>query len=175
MNYYSDTFSTPLGPFSVAVNHNGQVCATAFGNQDALKARLGRAPLPKSDADGLTLAREQVKAYFAGQLREFDLALAPNGTAFQQRVWEALRRIPYGETRNYAELARELHTAARAVGRANATNPICLIIPCHRVIGSDGSLTGFAFGEEIKRRLLVAEAGFLRDSPRRRGAEAMTR
>ena len=87
------------------------------------------------------------------------MKLAPCGTPFQQSVWTALQRIPFGETRSYGQLATELGNpgAARAVGRANATNPIALIVPCHRVIGSDGSLTGFAFGEDIKRRLLAHE------------------
>jgi len=85
--------------------------------------------------------------------------LAPIGTEFQKRVWDALCAIPVGETRGYAQLAGQLGSpqAARAVGRANATNPICLFVPCHRVIGADGSLTGFAFGEDIKRKLLEHE------------------
>ena len=86
------------------------------------------------------------------------MPLAPAGTAFQQRVWKALLRIPFGRTRSYGEIARELRSSARAVGRANSTNPVCLIVPCHRVIGADGSLTGFAFGEDLKRRLLEHEA-----------------
>jgi methylated-DNA-[protein]-cysteine S-methyltransferase len=102
-------------------------------------------------------AREQVLAYFRGDRRAFALELAPAGTVFQQRVWAALGRIPYGETRSYGELARALRSSPRAVGRANATNPIVLIVPCHRVIGADGALTGFAFGEKIKRRLLDHE------------------
>ena len=98
-------------------------------------------------------------AYFAGKLRKFTLRLAPEGTPFQQKVWSALRRIPFGVTRSYGEIAAQLDNpkASRAVGRANGTNPICLIVPCHRVIGADGSLTGFAYGEKIKRRLLEHE------------------
>ena len=92
-------------------------------------------------------------------LAVFTLKLAPSGTPFQQGVWAALQRIPFGESRSYGQIATELGNpgASRAVGRANATNPIALIVPCHRVIGSDGSLTGFAFGEDIKRRLLAHE------------------
>lgn len=103
----------------------------------------------------------QLAEYFAGARREFDLPLAPRGTAFQQRVWEELRRIPYGETISYAELARRVGRpgASRAVGRANATNPIAVIVPCHRVIGSDGALTGYAGGEPLKRALLELERG----------------
>src|SRR5262249_27128668 len=102
---------------------------------------------------------KQVLDYFAGKRRDFDLELAPQGTPFQQRVWEALQRIPFGATRSYGELAAQLGNAkaSRAVGRANATNPVCVIVPCHRVIGADGSLTGFAYGENLKRKLLEHE------------------
>jgi methylated-DNA-[protein]-cysteine S-methyltransferase len=85
--------------------------------------------------------------------------MAPKGSAFQLRVWQALREIPVGETRSYGELAKGLGSSARAVGRANATNPICVIVPCHRVIGANGDLTGFAFGVEIKQWLLEIERG----------------
>ena len=97
--------------------------------------------------------------YFAGKRQHFTLRLAPQGTPFQQTVWGGLQRIPFGETRSYGQLAADLGlgNASRAVGRANATNPITLYIPCHRVIGADGSLTGYAFGEELKRRLLEHE------------------
>ena len=162
MNIFHDTFLTPAGKFSVALDESGAVIATAFGNLDALRGRLGDCHLLDDNRAGRT-AREQVLAYFAGKRRNFDLPLAATGTAFQQRVWTALRRIPFGATRSYGEIARELGSSPRAVGRANATTPICLIVPCHRVIGADGSLTGFAFGEDIKRQLLDHE---------RRGADA---
>ncbi len=161
MKLSTTTFSTPVGLFSVAVNETGAVVATAFGSVNALQPRLGKChliddTLPSRAADNV---REQVLAYFAGIRREFDLPLAANGTEFQRRVWDALCAIPFGQTRTYGELAAQLGqpTAARAVGRANATNPLCLIVPCHRVIGADGSLTGFAFGEDIKRALLAHE------------------
>jgi methylated-DNA-[protein]-cysteine S-methyltransferase len=102
-------------------------------------------------------AARQLAAYFAGELTAFDLPLAPAGTDFQQRVWSALQTIPYGRTRSYAELAREVRSASRAVGLANGKNPIALIIPCHRVIGSDGSLTGYGGGLDRKRYLLELE------------------
>lgn len=107
----------------------------------------------------LAEARGQLEAYFAGRLRAFDLPLAPNGTEFQLRVWRALRDIPFGATISYAELARRVgNTAAvRAVGAANGRNPIPIIVPCHRVIGSDGSLTGFGGGIDRKRWLLTHE------------------
>jgi methylated-DNA-[protein]-cysteine S-methyltransferase len=108
-------------------------------------------------------AREQLDAYFAGERRDFDLPLAPEGPPFWQEVWDALREIPYGETRSYGELAARIGRpgAARAVGLANGRNPIAIIVPCHRVIGSNRSLTGYAAGVERKRTLLELEAGVL--------------
>ncbi|MBN1165413.1 MAG: methylated-DNA--[protein]-cysteine S-methyltransferase [Candidatus Krumholzibacteriota bacterium] len=101
----------------------------------------------------------QLKAYFKGALRRFDLPLAPSGTPFQKAAWRELRRIPYGETISYGEQARRLGKpgAARAAGAANGRNPISIIIPCHRVIGADGSLVGFGAGVDIKKKLLLRE------------------
>jgi len=101
----------------------------------------------------------QLSAYFRGELREFDLALEPRGTAFQREVWAALREIPWGTTISYGELANRIGrpNASRAVGAANGQNPIPIVIPCHRVIGKDGSLTGFGGGLATKRRLLEIE------------------
>jgi methylated-DNA-[protein]-cysteine S-methyltransferase len=101
----------------------------------------------------------QLREYFAGRRTRFDLPLAPRGTDFQRAVWKALKAIPYGELRSYAEIARAIGKprAVRAVGAANGRNPLPIVVPCHRVVGSDGSLTGFAGGLEIKRRLLVLE------------------
>jgi methylated-DNA-[protein]-cysteine S-methyltransferase len=115
----------------------------------------------RDDTPPLDEARRQLEAYFAGELREFDLPLAPEGSEFQLRVWEQLRAIPYGETISYGELARRVGdpAAARAVGLANGRNPLPVIVPCHRVIGADGALTGFGGGLERKRRLLELEAG----------------
>jgi methylated-DNA-[protein]-cysteine S-methyltransferase len=109
------------------------------------------------------LVAAQLDAYFAGDLRDFDLPLAPAGTAFQQRVWSALRTIGYGRTTTYAGLARAVGNdrAVRAVGLANGRNPISIIIPCHRVVGSNGSLTGYGGGLARKRFLLDHEAGRL--------------
>ena len=105
---------------------------------------------------------EALQRYFAGELREFQLALAPEGTPFQQRVWQELRSIPYGETISYLELARRVGDAhaVRAVGRANGANPIPIVVPCHRVIGADGTLTGYGGGLERKRALLALEARY---------------
>ncbi len=108
----------------------------------------------------------QLAEYFAGQRQQFSLPLAPQGTAFQRSVWQALGQIPYGETISYGELARRLgsHSGARAVGLANGANPLPIIVPCHRVIGADGSLTGFGGGLPLKRALLALEgAACVRD------------
>ncbi len=104
-------------------------------------------------------AVDQLEAYFSGQLTEFDLDLRPAGSAFQQRVWSALRTIPYGETRSYGQIATQIGSpgAARAVGLANGRNPIAIIVPCHRVVGANGSLTGYAAGLDRKRALLEIE------------------
>jgi methylated-DNA-[protein]-cysteine S-methyltransferase len=103
---------------------------------------------------------EQLQEYFRGERQSFDLNLAPRGTGFQLDVWRALQRIPYGETRSYSDIAREIGrpAAVRAVGAANGANPIPIVIPCHRVVGSNGSLTGFGGGIETKRWLLELES-----------------
>lgn len=117
-------------------------------------------PLPPGEAAaGDDPAAAQLAEYFAGGRRQFDLDLDPVGTAFQREVWDALRAIPAGETTSYGALARALHRpgAARAVGAANGANPLPIIVPCHRVIGTDGRLTGYAGGLPIKRALLTLE------------------
>jgi methylated-DNA-[protein]-cysteine S-methyltransferase len=108
-------------------------------------------------------ARDQLDAYFAGERQAFELPLAPEGTPFCQEVWDELRKIPYGETRSYGELAAQIGRprAARAVGLANGRNPIAIVVPCHRVIGANRSLTGYGGGVERKRQLLELEAGVL--------------
>jgi methylated-DNA-[protein]-cysteine S-methyltransferase len=158
MKAYYDTIPTPVGEFSVAIDEAGAVVATAFGSETALRSRLKATDIELLHAPKrIAAARAQVIEYFSGKREGFDLLLAAAGTPFQKRVWTALREIPFGETRSYGALAKTLRSAARAVGRANATNPICLIVPCHRVIGADGSLTGFAFGEGVKLSLLRHE------------------
>jgi methylated-DNA-[protein]-cysteine S-methyltransferase len=155
-SHYS-TFTTPVGPFSVAVDAKGSVVATAFGGKEALEKRLKGGLLVRNEARTARVRRE-VDAWFQGRQRAFTVRLSPAGTVFQKRVWAALRRIPHGTTQSYGDVARSVKSSPRAVGRANATNPICLIVPCHRVIGADGSLTGYAFGEATKRRLIRLEA-----------------
>lgn len=107
----------------------------------------------------LKAAKRQLGEYFAGRRRDFDIPLSPKGTAFQLSVWKALRAIPYGKTRSYGDIARKIGRpkAVRAVGAANGANPISIVVPCHRVIGSDGSLTGYGGGLSRKRRLLALE------------------
>jgi methylated-DNA-[protein]-cysteine S-methyltransferase len=115
--------------------------------------------------------KHQLAAYFAGQLQQFDLPLQLQGTAFQQRVWEELNRIPYGSTISYGELARRVGNpnASRAVGLANGRNPVSLIVPCHRVIGANSKLTGYGGGLSRKEALLTFESAVLRDGPQRLG------
>jgi len=114
----------------------------------------------REDRGPFTEVVQQLAAYFAGELTEFDLPLAPRGTAFQMEVWQQLRQIPYGVTISYGELARRINNpaASRAVGLANGANPIGIVIPCHRVIGANGKLTGFGGGMDAKRFLLEWES-----------------
>jgi methylated-DNA-[protein]-cysteine S-methyltransferase len=154
---------SPLGPLMLRAT-DGALTAIVFGN-----AVFGNAPDPateRSRADDAVLgaAASQLREYFEGSRTEFDLQLRPAGTSFQRTVWAALRTIPYGATCSYGLLARRVDRpmAARAIGRANGSNPIPIVIPCHRVIGADGSLTGYAGGVDIKRRLLEHESGAYR-------------
>jgi methylated-DNA-[protein]-cysteine S-methyltransferase len=151
---------SPIGPLTL-VAAGGRLVALYMDDQ---RHRPGAGELgePGLASDGpFAAAAAQLSAYFAGQLTEFDLPLAPSGTQFQQRVWAALQQIPYGRTWSYGELARQIGSpaASRAVGLANGKNPIALVIPCHRVIGSDGSLTGYGGGLDRKRFLLDLETG----------------
>src|SRR3954471_24706008 len=154
------TWRSPLGELLLA------------GDEQALRALH----LPNRHARGqgwiaakapFATAVEQLEEYFAGERTAFDLPLAAAGSRFEQAVWAALSEIPYGETRSYGDVARAIGRPdrARAVGVANARNPIAIIVPCHRVIGSDGSLTGYGGGLERKRALLDLEQGALQLSP----------
>jgi methylated-DNA-[protein]-cysteine S-methyltransferase len=142
---------SPAGPLTL-VERDGALAQLSFGAHGDAQAT----PL-------LQRAVAQLNEYFAGSRRSFDLPLAPSGTEFQLACWRALAEIPYGETRSYGEQARHIGRPdrARAVGAANGANPIAIILPCHRVIGADGSLVGFGGGLETKRRLLDLEAGIL--------------
>lgn len=149
--------ATPVGRLRL-VGDEGALREIAFPNRVSGPDRLPNDSPPLGSL--LREAVRQLEAYFAGELERFDLPLAPEGTAFQRDVWSLLREIPYGETASYGELARRLGrpAASRAVGAANGRNPIPIVIPCHRVLGADGSLTGFGGGLPVKRRLLALEA-----------------
>jgi methylated-DNA-[protein]-cysteine S-methyltransferase len=160
------TLPSPVGKLTVAATEYGIAALYFQQHTYGHSARERRAWEPDDGGSNLASraladARDQLAAYFAGRLREFDLPLDPQGTPFQLRVWEALREIPYGETRSYGQIARRLgHAgASRAVGAANGRNPISIVVPCHRVIGANGSLTGYGGGMERKRWLLSLEAG----------------
>ncbi len=146
--------ATPLGRFLAVLDGAGALVALEF---DAAASRWRDLPCVERHAQRVS---DELGRYFAGELRSFTLARAAAGTPFQQRVWDELVRIPYGETISYAELARRIGEprAVRAVGRANGANPIAIVVPCHRVIGADGTLTGYAGGLEKKRALLALEA-----------------
>jgi methylated-DNA-[protein]-cysteine S-methyltransferase len=157
MNWYTTTVDSPCGPLICVVDEDGAVVHIAFSQgRDAQK--ISTLELIE-DAGRTAEVRRQLDEYFAGQREEFDLRLAPRGTPFELSVWEELRRIPFGETRSYADIARALGkpAATRAVGRANGANPLPIVVPCHRVIGSNGSLTGFGGGLDNKVRLLELE------------------
>ena len=149
--------ASPVGSLMLA----GADDALAFvGFATGSRARVPEAGWERRD-DAFDAAARQLDEYFAGKRRRFNLLLRPTGTPFQLAVLAALRAIPYGETRSYAQIAATIGkpAAVRAVGAANARNPLPVVIPCHRVIGSNGSLTGFGGGLDAKRRLLALEAG----------------
>ena len=146
---------SPLGDILLARNDAGISHIVFQEGTTALTPKPGWIQDPTAFED----IAVQLDAYFAGELTDFDLPLAPEGTSFQLTVWEALKSIPYGETISYGELAQEIGrpTASRAVGAANGRNPLPIVIPCHRVIGQDGSLTGYGGGLRFKKALLSLE------------------
>ncbi len=157
-------FPSPIGELFVAVSEERALVRLQF-TRDITQAEIEEELRKKGFEVRRVKAHcaeviRQVKEYFRGKRREFDLELSPEGTPFQKKVWKVLARIPYGETWSYAQLARAVKSprAVRAVGRCNALNPIVLILPCHRVIGSDGSLTGYGGGLEAKQLLLGIES-----------------
>ncbi|HEX2999269.1 MAG TPA: methylated-DNA--[protein]-cysteine S-methyltransferase [Armatimonadota bacterium] len=145
-------YQTSIGPIGIAET-DGRITNLYFGST----VTLGDAECRETAL--LQEAARQVNAYLAGELREFSLPLAPSGTAFMQAVWQKLCEIPYGKTASYQDIAIAIGNpkAVRAVGQANHRNPIPIIIPCHRVIGSDGKLTGYGGGLELKKKLLQIE------------------
>lgn len=157
MTHYFKLMPSPVGELTLVASDKG-LSAILWENDDP--KRIKRQALQQDDRHPVLLETEQqLQEYFAGQRQRFTLPLDFIGTPFQQKVWQALVAIPFGETRTYAEIAREIGhpTAVRAVGAANGKNPISIIAPCHRVIGSNGKLTGFAGGLAIKAQLLKLE------------------
>ena len=159
MDTCHDLFDSPLGLLTLVAR--GDALAAILFPQE----RPDRVPLAPGRRDFqhpvLGAARHQLGEYFAGRCTAFDLPLDPAGTPFQQQVWLALRAIPFGETRSYADIAVAIGrpTATRAVGAANGRNPLSIVVPCHRVIGRDGTLTGFGGGLPAKTWLLAHERG----------------
>src|SRR5688572_12192877 len=156
-----ELFRSPVGELLLSADDTGLtgVWFEPTGGRVASPDRRRAAVASDAASRILDAARAQLAAYFAGGLRSFDLPLAPRGTPFERRVWEALRDIPFGRTVSYGELARIIGEpgAARAVGAANGRNPLPIVVPCHRVIGADGSLVGFGGGLPRKRWLLEHE------------------
>jgi methylated-DNA-[protein]-cysteine S-methyltransferase len=150
-----DEFNTPIGPLVVAAEGAGVRHIILRNDRYAGLDRSGW----RRDPAALRAVREQLLGYFAGQRTSFELPLDPVGTPFQLRVWRCLAQIPYGATWSYADVARHIGApkAVRAVGAANGRNPLPIVLPCHRVIGADGSLTGFGGGLEVKAALLQLE------------------
>jgi methylated-DNA-[protein]-cysteine S-methyltransferase len=159
MSLFRTTFQSPVGALPLVASDAGLV-AVLWPDDAPDRVRLG-AMREQADHPVLVEAVVQLAAYFAGERIAFDLPLDPRGTDFQRSVWTALRDIPFGETRSYADIARAIGrpTAVRAVGAANGRNPLSIVAPCHRVVGSNGALTGFAGGLETKRWLLAHEQG----------------
>ncbi len=162
MSLYSKSIDSPVGRLKLVANDRGLV-AILWPNDSPRRVRFAE---PTEDAHNpiLTKTEAQLAEYFAGKRQHFDLSLDPQGTTFQRAVWDALLAIPYGETRSYGQLARQLGNpnATRAVGAANGRNPLSIVVPCHRVVGSTGKLTGFAGGLHTKSFLLELEARTLR-------------
>jgi len=157
---------SPLGPLVAGSTPEG-ICLLEFSTRKRLPAHLAelrrrfRAASVAGRNKHIDRLERQLAEYFAGRRRRFDLPLVTPGTSFQRRVWKELARIPYGETRTYGDLARRLGvpSAPRAVGHANGSNPISIVLPCHRLVGSGGDLTGYGGGLWRKRRLLELESG----------------
>jgi methylated-DNA-[protein]-cysteine S-methyltransferase len=155
---------SPVGTLTLVASDEGLV-AILWENDPAR-----RVPVKYGVEDDrhpvLVEAKRQLAEYFTGRRTRFSLKLDPSGTPFQRKVWQALLTIPFGETRSYGEIARQIGhpTAVRAVGAANGRNPLSIVAPCHRVVGSTGALTGFAGGLDVKARLLAFEAGGLVDA-----------
>jgi methylated-DNA-[protein]-cysteine S-methyltransferase len=165
MSYVYTRMRSPVGQLTLVGSDRG-LAAILWEHHDASRVRMGALTKDRGHPI-LQTAQRQLAEYFAGKRRKFTVTLDFAGTEFQKKVWTALRTIPFGETRSYGEIAAQIrhHKAVRAVGAANGRNPLPIIAPCHRVIGADGTLTGFGGGLDIKARLLALEG-----RPVRRGA-----
>jgi methylated-DNA-[protein]-cysteine S-methyltransferase len=155
----STTYESPVGSLTLVAGHAGlRAVIWPHGRLD--RVGLAGGTLTPGDAPALDIAAEQLDEYFAGSRTTFDVPLDLHGTPFQLAAWRALAEIPYGATRTYSEQAARVGrpTAVRAIGAANGRNPVSIVLPCHRVIGSDGSLTGFGGGLEAKEWLLAFES-----------------
>jgi methylated-DNA-[protein]-cysteine S-methyltransferase len=154
-----DNVDAPIGPLTVVVDSGGRLVRVWFGSN---WRALGRRAADR-DPDRCAAVSGQLIEYFGGQRRRFELAIAPAGSDFQLQVWREVASIPYGETRSYGDVAARLGGAAvaRAVGLANAANPIPIVIPCHRVVGADGALVGYGGGLAVKAALLRLEGARL--------------
>ena len=157
MNLYFQWMESPVGRLKLVASDQGLV-AILWENDPPRRVRLG-VPQENNAHPVLLPTEQQLKQYFQGNRHSFELPLDLQGTSFQRAVWEALLSIPYGETRSYGQLANQLGNprAVRAVGAANGRNPVSIVVPCHRVVGSTGKLTGFAGGLEAKAYLLAHE------------------
>jgi methylated-DNA-[protein]-cysteine S-methyltransferase len=155
--YVYKMIESPVGQLKLIASTRG-LAAVLWENDDPRRVRLG--PMKRDPGNKfLKLAEQQLDAYFKGRLKKFTVPLDFKGTDFQKSVWAALLTIPFGETRSYGEIARQIGRpdASRAVGAANGRNPVSIIVPCHRVIGADGSLTGYGGGLQRKQALLELE------------------
>ncbi|MHC8401727.1 methylated-DNA--[protein]-cysteine S-methyltransferase [Pseudomonas sp. MDT1-17] len=157
MTYTFTTLASPVGELKLVAN-GSRLAAILWENDKPERVRLG--PMRESPENPILMrTAQQLREYFSGTRNRFDLELEFVGTEFQKKVWAALLTIPFGETRSYSEIARQIGnpSAVRAVGAANGKNPISIVAPCHRVIGASGKLTGFAGGLEAKEQLLTLE------------------
>jgi len=162
---YYTYYKSPLGDIALTANEQGLTALTFISSKktEDYKALLISQNY-QNNPEKFTQVCQQLTEYFSGERKEFDLPLAATGTPFQQKVWQALCAIKQGETKTYAWLAKKINNekAVRAVGSANGANPIALIVPCHRVIGSNGKLTGYAGGLALKAKLLMHEGALFK-------------
>ncbi len=167
IEHFKTTLDSPVGELTLVATDIG-LRAVLWPNDEPKRVRL---PFPIIEASGNAILRrtaDQLREYFAGERIAFDLPLDLHGTEFQQLAWRSLASIPYGQTSTYGEQANRIGRpkAVRAIGAANSRNPVSIVLPCHRVVGADGSLTGFTGGLDAKRRLLEIEVQYSRNSRR---------